>query len=230
EKNPYNQIVYTRNPQKTREWNMPFFYYDKKWIFPEQTTESIHLFFLDTQIIDPEYTISFFSEQKEKGKNMRMMSERFYEKQLRWVHHAISSSSSRWKIICGHYPVFSQGVHSKSKKTSQIILALIRQYKIDVYFSGHDHNSEVFEYFIPDIRHKCLFVVSGGMAEKRPSRDEVLPFVSSETTTTLPAVKRIFTSPVEGVFEVCLHNPHELQLSFLSTQDKATTFYYQKNK
>jgi len=231
EKNPYNQILYTRNMNKKRNWHMPFFYYDKKWTISE--TQTIHFLFLDTQLIDPEYTISFFSDKDENAKNMRKMSQQFYEKQLQWLDTTISSCQCRWKIVCGHYPVFSSGLHSKSGKTAKVILSLIKKYKIDIYFSGHDHNSEVFEYCIPETGHKCLFVVSGGIAEKRPSRGTIHDngdSVFSPLLSPRVIITKIFTSPVEGVFELSLPNAHELQLSFLCTQDKATTFYYQKNK
>ena len=57
-----------------------------------------------------------------------------------------------------HHPLYTNGIH----RDNPILLtqwdALLRQYKVDLYISGHDHDLQHLEFS----EHPTSFVVSGG--------------------------------------------------------------------
>lgn len=47
-----------------------------------------------------------------------------------------------WRILFGHYPIFSNGDHGDSSKLIRRLLPLIGECKVQAYFAGHDHHQE----------------------------------------------------------------------------------------
>lgn len=118
-------------------WKMPSRYYDQKIMFPK-LNEYVHLFCLDTFELSP-------TESKANslgmGSNYSSLASRFDpQKQLTWFEQQLANSSATWKIVAGHYPVFSCGAHGDNQELRDILLPLFQKYQVDFYVSGHDHN------------------------------------------------------------------------------------------
>ncbi|MBU0499391.1 MAG: metallophosphoesterase [Gammaproteobacteria bacterium] len=47
-----------------------------------------------------------------------------------------------WRILFGHYPIFSNGSHGDSSRMIRRLLPLIQECKVQAYFAGHDHHQE----------------------------------------------------------------------------------------
>lgn len=47
-----------------------------------------------------------------------------------------------WLFVAGHYPVFSVGTNGDTDELQTYLQPLLERYKVDAYFSGHDHMSE----------------------------------------------------------------------------------------
>ncbi len=60
-------------------------------------------------------------------------------------------------IIC-HHPLYTNGVHKDNPILIQAWDALLRQYKVDFYMTGHDHDLQHLEF----AGHPTSFIISGG--------------------------------------------------------------------
>jgi len=61
--------------------------------------------------------------------------------QLDWIKKTLSASTADWKIVMGHFPIYSAttGEHGDTKSLIKLLLPILQDTKADVYFSGHDH-------------------------------------------------------------------------------------------
>jgi acid phosphatase len=64
-------------------------------------------------------------------------------KQLAWFKAALAASTAPWKIVIGHHPIYSGGGilgHGDTRELIADVLPLLKQYQVQAYFNGHDHN------------------------------------------------------------------------------------------
>ncbi len=81
----------------------------------------------------------------------------FDEAQRNWLRARLAQSKEKWKIVYGHYPVFSSGEHGSTKFLIQNLEPLLEIYHVDLYLCGHDHD---YERFAP--KAGVTYIVSGG--------------------------------------------------------------------
>ena len=62
--------------------------------------------------------------------------------QYAWLEAKLKASTSRWKIMFGHYPFAGSGRHRREGPVTQLA-GLMDKYNVQVYFAGHDHLTEV---------------------------------------------------------------------------------------
>jgi tartrate-resistant acid phosphatase type 5 len=63
-----------------------------------------------------------------------------FAQQYAWLESELKSSSGAdWLIVVGHYPLFSVGENGDQPAMQKAIQALLEEYKVDAYISGHDH-------------------------------------------------------------------------------------------
>lgn len=128
--NPLTQIQYTKYQSK---WKMPHFYYDIPII-----SHSVHLIFIDTILLDEKTSKNLI--QGNSYEQYRKLRQNYFEDQKRWIEYTLSKSQLKWKIICGHYPILSNGPHSFSIELRDFLIPLMKKYKVQLYLSGHNHN------------------------------------------------------------------------------------------
>lgn len=125
------QILYSNiNPY----WIMPYRYYDRGY-------KDVHLIAIDT------FDIAMIESYK-NSISMGMNVVHFHsiqhalkqDSQLKWLEHVLKSSRSKWKIVFGHYPIFSNGCHGNTDELVDVLLPLFKKYNVNLYLSGHDHN------------------------------------------------------------------------------------------
>jgi hypothetical protein len=66
------------------------------------------------------------------------------EAQLRWLDDALAASRARWRIVYGHHPIYSAGVHGDHEGLKARLLPLLRN-RVNVYLAGHDHDLQHLE-------------------------------------------------------------------------------------
>jgi len=122
-------------------WKMPHFFYD---VVLKINQESIHFIFIDTCLFAKDITMKLLTTDMNKYTYSNLYDSN-YHIQLLWLHKILNTSQSRWKIICGHYPIYSNGPHQCSAQLRSLLLPIFQRYKIDCYISGHDHNLQHIE-------------------------------------------------------------------------------------
>jgi hypothetical protein len=76
--------------------------------------------------------------------------------QLDWLDRELARSTARWKVVYGHHPIFSYGVHGDEPAVRDNLLPLLRG-RAQLYVCGHDHD---LQHLAPD--GGVHFVVAGG--------------------------------------------------------------------
>lgn len=147
--NPDAQVMYTR---QSLFWRMPRRYYDKEFFFRDRSKGGVHIFFLDTFTLCPNVSkrlsmaMGKFSFEPRLG---------FDHEQLRWLDQRLSQSKLQWRVVVGHYPIFSNGHHGPTMEMVRHVLPVLEHHKVDFYLCGHDHDMECIS--MEDIN----FLVSG---------------------------------------------------------------------
>ena len=119
--------------------------YCKNWIMPgknyysyDKETSSYHIF-IDTIKIYPELyeaTRSLYTQQDIQESLMQLEQMLIDANQLK----------CRWIFVFGHYHIFSNGYYGNYDMMIERVLPLLKKYNVSVYFSGHDHNFQLFKY------------------------------------------------------------------------------------
>lgn len=153
-------------------WRMPSRYYEKKFLFPDGQ-EGVHVFFLDTFTLCP-------NESQRCSVGMGMHDFKSFAidfGQYQWLEQQLSKSLAPWKVVVGHYPVVSNGMHGNTKELVEHLLPILKKYNVDFYLSGHDHDLEFIR------KDDINFIVSGTGCSSNPvSISHQTIYASDETT------------------------------------------------
>ncbi len=84
--------------------------------------------------------------------------------QRAWLIERLAASKARWKIVYGHYPVYSGGAHGTNLHMVHYFLPIAKEMGIDFYLSGHDHDQQYIQ------RDGINFVVAGAGAKVRKTK------------------------------------------------------------
>ncbi len=76
--------------------------------------------------------------------------------QLAWFDAELKKSTSKWKIVYAHHPIYSDGEHGDNVLLAEKLLPLLKT-RVDVYLTGHDH---ILNHVKPE--GGVEFFVSGG--------------------------------------------------------------------
>ena len=87
--------------------------------------------------------------------------------QLEWLDDALSSSTSQWKIVLLHHPVYSSGAHGPTPRLDELLEPVLRRHHVDLVLAGHDHH---YERTVPIAG--ITYVVSGGGCKTTPVRPQ----------------------------------------------------------
>jgi len=117
-------------------WSMPHYYYCKIY-------DNIGFWFIDTQLLDP-------GDKRDNNVFMNLWRslemvhgdvERAAEYQLQWLTNSLQRHKKlKFKVVFGHYPIFTGGIHGDNIKLVQKLLPLFKKFNVTTYISGHDHN------------------------------------------------------------------------------------------
>ena len=158
-------------------WNMPARYYTK--VYSVDATTHLECFYIDTCPFIEEYKNN---PEFTKGELPAQDTAR----QLQWLDRALADSKAEWKLVFGHHPVYSSGLaHGNQPEIIAHILPLLEKYKVQAYFSGHDHDLEHLKAGDLDL------IVSGAGSEHRPVKTPATsPFSQAVSGFTLASVSR----------------------------------------
>jgi hypothetical protein len=114
--------------------------------------------------------------------------------QLDWLDRELGRSTARWKIVYGHHPIYSYGIHGDEAAVRDSVLPILRG-RANLYLCGHDHD---LQHIAPE--DGVHFVVAGGGgAQPRP---------------TLGGPRSLFSASQNG-FAVIEASHHTLEVSLV---------------
>lgn len=112
---------------KSKTWHMPATFYT-------YTAGPVQFFAIDTE---------------------EMSDTRLYQQQLAWLDAEIAKSKARWKIVYGHYQVYS-ATRGDEQNLIDRLMPVLRN-RVNLYLCGHDHNLQELQ-----ADGDVHFLVSGG--------------------------------------------------------------------
>ncbi|MBF0443746.1 MAG: metallophosphoesterase, partial [Oligoflexales bacterium] len=87
----------------------------------------------------------YYSYETEFASIFVMDTIKVDQTQYDWLAKGLKAASKPWKIVYGHYPVYSSGSHGNTAELVNKLKPILKQYSVDFYFSGHDHDKEVIQ-------------------------------------------------------------------------------------
>jgi 3',5'-cyclic AMP phosphodiesterase CpdA len=83
--------------------------------------------------------------------------------QWEWLNDSLASSTSQWKIVMLHHPLYSSGSHGSTVGARERLEPILTRHRVDLVLAGHDHN---YERTVP--QQGITYVVSGGGCKTTP--------------------------------------------------------------
>lgn len=77
--------------------------------------------------------------------------------QWEWLDDTLASSTSQWKIVALHHPLYSSGRHGSTIGARERLEPILARHHVDLVLAGHDHHYERTH-----SQHGITYVVSGG--------------------------------------------------------------------
>lgn len=115
-------------------WQAQIDYVSKHWQmggrFYSIDSELVRLFALDTNI----YILDNSPQNSLKQ-----------SAQQNWLSTELQNTNAVWKIVYGHHPIYSSGMHGDEYKLVLFVNPLLAANKVDFYLAGHDHDKELIE-------------------------------------------------------------------------------------
>jgi hypothetical protein len=94
--------------------------HSKTWVFPA-----------------PYYTFTAGSAQFFAIDTMRLPSD-----ELEWLDRELGRSTARWKIVYGHYPIYSAGTNRDDADLIAKLLPILEKRHVQIYLCGHVHSMQ----------------------------------------------------------------------------------------
>ncbi|HVG26321.1 MAG TPA: metallophosphoesterase [Acidobacteriaceae bacterium] len=140
------QLGYAAHTPGTR-WSMPNRWYTFK--YPEKDPV-VTFICLDTNL--PGSKSDFFPWSFTMKKDQRDEQDTWFRAEL------AKPRSTPFVAVVAHHPLYTNGIHKDNHLLIKDWDALIRQYKVDFWISGHDHDLQHLEF----AGHPTSFFISGG--------------------------------------------------------------------
>ncbi len=138
--------------QQQAYWGAPSFY--------SRRLGNVEVFAMDTTVFLPGYDGCY--------QDNPFLALQQAKDQLLWLDKALAASDAKYKVVYGHYPLYSSGMHATKLdatiKLREVLEPLLVKHRVDAYLAGHEHH---YEKSVPiqGIRH----FVSGSAGQLRPN-------------------------------------------------------------
>ncbi|XP_058079308.1 purple acid phosphatase 17-like [Magnolia sinica] len=113
---------------------------DSRWLCLRSyvvNAEIVEFFFVDTTPFVEKYWL----DPEEHTYDWRDVAPRntYMASVLKDLESALKGSSATWKIVVGHHTIRSASHHGDTQELVNLMLPMLRTYKVDFYINGHDH-------------------------------------------------------------------------------------------
>ncbi len=113
---------------------------------------------------NPQNTKRYYSFDWGNAHFVALDSELYYEdgggspeEQKSWLERDLGETRRTWKFVFFHRPIYSSSEHGSDEKIREDLEPVFARHKVDMVFSGHDHD---YERTLPI--HGVIYMVSGG--------------------------------------------------------------------
>ncbi len=106
-------------------------------------------------------------------------SNNFDSTQASWLEQALAQSTSTWKVIYDHHPLYSNGPHGDDHAGLSATLVPLICGKINFILSGHDHDKEHLIGTTDHCSFNQIVLGTGGRELYTPTPDERTLFAAS---------------------------------------------------
>lgn len=100
-----------------------------------------------------------------------------WQQQLAWLDLQLTNSTTPWKIVYGHHPLYSSGRHGGDPQLAAKLAPIFAKHKVPLYLCGHDHG---YERFVPIAGTTYIVNGGGGAPLYRFGKSDKTAFVSSQ--------------------------------------------------
>lgn len=138
------QIDYSKKGQR---WKLPGRYYTT-------VIRNTRFIFIDTS--------PFISEYHKNPNIYPDLHTQDTTRQLVWLDSVLSASTEKQKIVVGHHPIYSVGVHGSEPDMKRVFEPRFEKYNVTLYVAGHDHSLQSLHRQGSPLRH----FISGGGSEQ----------------------------------------------------------------
>ncbi len=149
---PFYVVAGNHDYKGSVQAQLDYVHHSERWLMPD-------LYFTFTVTYDSDQTVQFFALDTNPIATWRNVDE-----QLAWLENELDKSTARWKIVYGHHPIYSNGLHGNNTRMMNWVFPLLEQYGVDLYVSGHDHDMQILK---PVSGSDLYFTVSGAGCSSR---------------------------------------------------------------
>ncbi len=147
----------TRGDEQLHYWGAPR-YYSFKIDDGKNAGNDVEFFAIDTTVLLPGYDNCYKGDE--------LWAKQTAKRQLEWLDKSLSQSKAKYKIVYGHYPLYSSGMHGLREDVTlrlrDILEPILERNSVDVYLAGHEHHYER-SHPIKGVTH----ILSGGAGRSR---------------------------------------------------------------
>jgi len=140
--------------------------------------------------------------------NKNKINDKYKNDQLAWLETNLKNCNKKWKIVCGHYPLYSCGDHGNTNDLIQLIEPLFKKYGVDLYICGHDHS---FQHIKKD---KVNYIVTGCVSK------------IGSINLNVPIKQYMLNNFVKPGFTSLLIDANVLTIDYIDTNAKSIYKYY----
>lgn len=104
------------------------------------------------------------------------------KKQTKWLESALAASTAKWKILVGHHPPFTDGIHALEADmmlVREIVAPLCEKHGVQLMLSGHDHDLQ--HIVVPDVKTHFTVTGAGGASLRSRNSTNFGPFYRDMT-------------------------------------------------
>lgn len=147
---PLKQLEFTNSSQSEGYWTYPNLWYKKSY---RTCRESADFFFIDTMI---------WAKRAHTHRYFSLWADTVFQDQRAWLESELGKSTADWKVVIGHHPLYTTGLHESEAIISELrsLDRLLREHGVAVYINGHNHNQEL-------IYHKRMVYITSGNGARR---------------------------------------------------------------
>lgn len=145
-------LDYAAERKGSGRWTLPARYWSRKVELPGGG--SAKFIFTDTSPFIRRYHAEGHSDAGQQDT----------QAQLAWLERELAETGITWRIVIGHHPAWSGGLHGDSADIQRELVPVLVRGKTDLYASGHDHHPEVIQ------RNGLLQLIAGNGSEVRGIR------------------------------------------------------------